>query len=316
MHFIAYLLTYSIVYQHYTHNLLENQQTLINNSRHTQSVADFLVAGRSVGRNMMALAEGSVWIGAVNVVAMFEMYFNGGFSSIWWNILFETTWVFIAISGWLVYRYRQTRALTVAQFIDMRYSKKVRILAAMLAWTAGIINFGIFPAVASRFFIYFCGLPEQISVFGVSVATFPLIMRVLILISLSFVFLGGQISVVVANFYQGAFTNIAAVIIVVFLFVARFDWSEIVEALKMAPAEASRLDPFHSSEVKDFNVWFYMIAIVGAWYCQLSFLGSQACNASARTAHEYKMSRALGQWRWTSLCLFCVSSAKVELNQT
>ena len=95
---------------------------VLRNRQQTKSVADFLVAGRSVGRNMMALAEGSVWIGAVNIVAMFEMYFNGGFSSIWWNILFEATWVFIAISGWLVYRYRQTRALTVAQFLDMRYN--------------------------------------------------------------------------------------------------------------------------------------------------------------------------------------------------
>ena len=276
---------------------------VLHNSQYTKSVADFLAAGRSVGRNMMALAEGSVWIGAVNILAMFEMYFNGGFSSIWWNILFETIWVFIAISGWLVYRYRQTRALTVAQFLDIRYNKNVRILAAMLAWTAGIINFGIFPAVGSRFFIYFCGLPEKISVLSVSVQTFPFIMIVLLLISLFFVFQGGQISIVVANFYQGAFTNIAAVIIVVFLFVARFDWSEIVEALKMAPAEASRLDPFHSGGVKDFNVWFYLIAIVGAWYCQLSFLGSQACNASARTAHEYRMSRVLGHWRWVSLCL-------------
>ncbi len=95
--------------------------------RHTKSVADFLVAGRTVGRNMMALADGSVWIGAVNIIAMFELYYNGGFSTVWWNMLFETTWVFMAISGWLVYRYRQTRALTVAQFLDMRYSKNVRI---------------------------------------------------------------------------------------------------------------------------------------------------------------------------------------------
>ena len=279
---------------------------VLNSRRHTQSVADFLVAGRSVGRNMMALAEGSVWIGAVNIIAMFEIYQNGGFSSVWWNILFETMWVFMAISGWLVYRYRQTRALTVAQFLDMRYSKNVRLLAAVLAWTAGIINFGIFPAVAARFFIYFCDLPQHISVLGLSVGTLPLIMIVLLSISLFFVFWGGQISVVVANFYQGAFTNIAALIIVVVLFCMKFDWSQIVEALKTAPAEASRIDPFHSSEVKDFNAWYFIIAIVGAWYCQLSFLGSQACNASAKTAHEYRMSRALGHWRWTSLCLFFI----------
>ena len=277
---------------------------VFNSNRYTKSVADFLVAGRTVGRNMMALAEGSVWIGAVNIIAMFEIYYNGGFSSLWWSILFEAVWVFMALTGWLVYRYRQTRALTVAQFLDMRYSKSVRITAAALAWTAGIINFGIFPAVAGRFFLYFCGLPEHISISGLMVPTFPLIMITLIAISLVFVFTGGQISIIIANSFQGAFTNIGAIIILVYIFCAKFDWVQIVEALKSAPAEASMLHPFHSSGVKDFDVWYYVIAIIGAWYCQLSFLGSQACNASAKSAHDYRMSRALGHLRWVALCLF------------
>jgi solute:Na+ symporter, SSS family len=277
---------------------------VMQSRRHVKSVADFLVAGRSVGRNMMALAEGSVWIGAVNIIAMFEMYYNGGFSSIWWNLLFETTWIFMAVSGWLLYRYRQTRALTVAQFLNMRYSKNVRIVAAILAWTAGVINFGIFPAVGSRFFIYFCGLPDHFTVFGITISTFLFIMVSLITVSLFYVFVGGQVTVVVANFYQGAFTNIAGIIIVTVLFTTHFNWHHIVEALQTAPVEASRIDPFHSSGVKDFNVWYFLIAVFGAWYCQLSFLGSQACNASATTAHEYKMSRVLNHWRWMALCLF------------
>ena len=35
--------------------------------------------------------------------------------------------LFVAISGWVIYRFRETRALTLAQFFEVRYSKKFRL---------------------------------------------------------------------------------------------------------------------------------------------------------------------------------------------
>jgi len=64
------------------------------------------------------------------------------------------------------------------------------------------------------------------------------------------------------------------------------------------------LNPLDAGDVKDFDAWFYIIAAIGAWYCSLSYLGSQASNASAKTAHEYRMGVALSVWRWMALCVF------------
>ena len=71
-----------------------------------------------------------------------------------------------------------------------------------------------------------------------------------------------------------------------------------------APPEASLLDPVHSMGVKDFNIWYFLIGIVGTWFCVASYMEGQGFNASAKSAHEYRMGRVLSQWRWIALCLF------------
>jgi len=135
-------------------------------NRHTKSVADYLAAGRSAGRYMMTMASGMVWVGAISVVAMFELYRSAGFNAMWWVMLTTPFYLYLNITGFGVYRFRETRAFTVAQFLETRYSKKVRVSAGVLAWSAGLINFGLFPAVGARFFMTFCGFPPEFELMG------------------------------------------------------------------------------------------------------------------------------------------------------
>jgi solute:Na+ symporter, SSS family len=51
--------------------------------------------------------------------------------------------------------------MTMAQYFEMRYSLRLRVFMGMLAFIAGVINYGIFPIVSARFFIYFLGLPTH-----------------------------------------------------------------------------------------------------------------------------------------------------------
>ncbi len=72
----------------------------------------------------------------------------------------------------MIYRFRETGALTLAQFFEIRYSKRFRIFTGFLGFAAGIANFGIIPVVGARFMTYFLGLPQTIHVFGWEVATY------------------------------------------------------------------------------------------------------------------------------------------------
>jgi len=202
----------------------------------------------------------------------------------------------ISVSGWVLYRFRQTRALTMAQFFEIRYSRNFRIFAGALAFLSGIINFGIFPAVSARFFIHFCGLPKTVDLLGLPISTFALVMIVILWIPLYFVFSGGQIAVMITDFFQGIFVNVVFIVIVIFLML-KVDWGQIFQALSLAPANASLVDPFKTGSTKDYNFWYFFIGMIGVIYGKLSWQGTQAYNASAKSAHEAKMGDVLANWR-------------------
>ena len=264
--------------------------------RYMRSVADFLSAGRTAGRYMISVSQGMSALGSITIVGMWEMNYVAGFALRWWEFTMGVVLLLITVSGWVLYRFRQTRALTMAQFFEMRYSRRFRIFAGVLAFLSGIVNFGIFPAVGARFFVYFCGLPQAFDVLGLAVPSFPVVMFVFLAIALYFVFAGGQIAVLITEFLQGIFANtVFLVLIVLLLFMV--DWRHIYEALISAPADASLLNPYHTSNVKDFNLWYFLIGMAGVVYGKMSWQGTQGYNSSAKSAHEAKMGDVLGNYR-------------------
>lgn len=267
--------------------------------KYTRSVADFLAADRSGGRYLLCVSGGMAKMGAVAIIGYFEMYYEAGFTIIWWSMLPLVVAALLSLTGWLVYRYRETRAMTLAQFFEMRYSRRFRVFAGILAWVSGIVNFGIFPAVGARFFIHFCGLPSwPVELAGLH---FDLIlagtMSVLLAVALALVFFGGQVTVMVTDFVQGVFLNIAFLIILANLF-WQFDWSAIIETLQTAPEDASMINPFRSTNVESFNYFYFLItAFSTAYLYRLAWQGEQGNACSAKSAHEAKMAGILGEWR-------------------
>ncbi len=263
---------------------------------HMRSVADFLCAGRTAGRYAISIAGGIAGLGAITIVGLMEMNYVAGFSLTWWGLTMSVVTLIITVSGWVVYRFRQTRALTLAQFFEVRYSRRFRIFAGLIAFFSGLINFGIFPAVGARFFIYFCGLPPELAILGLTVPIYPVVMLVLLGIALFFVFSGGQVAVIITDFAQGIFVNVIFIVIVLYLY-SHVDWTQVMEALSMAPEQASLINPFKTSHIEDFNLWYFLIGVVGVIYGVLSWQGTQAYNSSAKSAHEAKMASVLGNWK-------------------
>ena len=49
-----------------------------------------------------------------------QVFANSGFALSWWGWLSIPVTILIGISGWVVYRFRETRALTLAQWVTFR----------------------------------------------------------------------------------------------------------------------------------------------------------------------------------------------------
>ncbi len=263
--------------------------------RYLQSTADFLAANRCAGRYLLTFAEGIAGLGAISIVGGWQMTYKVGFAASWWGNLAIPVSLIMLLTGWVIYRYRETRAMTMAQFFEMRYSRRFRIFAGIICWISGILNFGIFPAVGANFFINYCGLAESYSIAGVSISTYHSLLILLVGIALYFTFAGGQIAVLITDFFQSFFCNIILLAILVLLLV-KFPLSDVFQSLLIAEPGKSMVNPFDAGR-SDFSAWYFLIGIVGGLFNRLSWQGSQGYFCSAKNPHEQKMAGVLGGFR-------------------
>jgi SSS family solute:Na+ symporter len=273
--------------------------------RYTRSVTAFLAAGRCGGRYLISVANSIAAVGVITLVWYFEQNYKVGYTPYWWGLMEGPAMIVMAISGWVIYRYRQTRAMTLAQFFEVRYSRPFRVFAGLIAFLAGIINFGVFPAIGARFFIALCGLPAEVGAAGFTIPTFPLVMFVLLAVAVLFVFLGGQIAVMVTDFLQGIFCNLFFILLILLL-LWMFSWDQISETLLDAPEQESLVHPFKLGQEEHFNFWYYVISVFIIFYGALGWQGTQGYNCAATDAHEAKMAGILNGWRPRVLILIVV----------
>lgn len=288
--------------------------------RYATTVSGFLAAERCAGRYLISVAFNMAQLGVITLVWYFQQNYDVGWTSIWWGLTEGPAMIVIALSGWVIYRFRRTRALTLAQFFEMRYSRRFRVFAGLVAFLSGIVNYGIFPGVAARFFIALCGFPERFECFGQPVRTFTVVMVGLMAMALLFVFLGGQIAVMATDFLQGVFANAVFLLLIGFL-LWTIPWSQVEDvvlgrvwmgqyvtgALASAPpAGRSLVNPFDLGGEANFNVWYWLISVVVLFYGMRAWQGDQGYNAAARNAHEARMANILNGWRFRVLMLITI----------
>jgi len=265
--------------------------------RYIRSVADFMAGGRNAGRFLLCTARSEQGSGVVVYVAVFQMFFVSGFTLGWWGLLSVPVGLLVAISGFVIYRYRQTRAMTLAQFFEMRYTRKFRLFTGALAFFAGLINFGIIPVTGARFMVYFLELPQKVHHFSMNVPTHLILMAVFLTLCTVMTTVGGQISVLLSDCAQGMISQLFFVFISLVVIVFFFSWSDTSQMLLATEPGKSLVNPFDSFSLKDFNIWYVLMGIGVGIYSTMAWQNSHAFNSSSATPHESRMGSILGGWR-------------------
>jgi SSS family solute:Na+ symporter len=120
----------------------------------------------------IALADARASIGLITLAWYFQQNYDVGYTSVWWGLAEGPVMIFLALTGWVAYRFRRTRALTLAQFLEMRYDRNFRVFCGALAFVAGLLNYGVFPGISARFLIHMMGLPAAFTISGFELDTY------------------------------------------------------------------------------------------------------------------------------------------------
>lgn len=285
----------------------------IYSRKYVRGIADFLAAGRVAGRYVISVGDLQAGLGVITLIALCEAEYQCGMAIGFWNKLIIPLSIFISLTGYVLYRYRQTRSLSLGQFLETRYNRPLRIIAAFIRTMAEMLTNAIGPAVAARFFIYFLGFPLTLNLFGWQVSTYAVVMLVVLSLAMLVIWPGGRISLLVTDSIQGLISYPIFVIFTCFV-LSEISWHFDVAPVMLdrAPGE-SFLNPMDIDKLRDFNLFALIVTITGTLLNRGAWIGNDI-SGSGRTPHEQKMAGILGAWRngfaalmLTLLALFLVT---------
>ncbi len=276
--------------------------------KYIRGVVDYLASGRVAGRYVISVGEMSSSLSVITIVAMVEMNYQTGFALAFWNNLLAPLGLILALTGYCVYRFRETKALSIGQFLEMRYNRSFRVFAASLRTISEMLTNAIGPAIATNFFIYFLGLPKEFTLLGWKIPTFAALTALILLLALAIIWPAGRISLLVTDCFQGLISYPIFVLIVIFVLV-KFSWGgEIAPVmLDRAPGE-NFLNPFDISKLRDFNLFGILVFLIASVLNRASWIGNDT-TTSARNPHEQKMAGVLGAWRNGFSSVMCLMIA-------
>ena len=265
--------------------------------RYAKGVVDFLAAGRVAGRYVISVGDMMAGLSVITLVAGSEQYYQTGFGVSFWNNIILPVGIVLALSGYCTYRWRETRCLSKGQFIEQRYgSKTFRVVTACISTTAEMVTNAIGPAIATNFFIYFLGLPHRITIWGINLPCYAIIVVMCLTLAMVIIWPAGRISLLVTDSLQGLMSYPIFVMIIGFI-ILKFSWDvDLVPILFDRVPGESFLNPYDIAQLRDFNVFALVVNFTAAILNRASWIGNDTTN-SGRTPHEQKMAGILGTWR-------------------
>ncbi len=273
--------------------------------RYIVGVSDYLVAGRVGRRYMLTTANTLAALGLVTVVMYVEVYYKTGFSLAFFQTILLPITVILSLLGYMSYRFRETRAMSIGQLLEMRYCRSLRIFASFLRIIADILANVIMPAIAARFFIAYLDLPTFINIFGWHCPTFMIVVFVTLALAISMILAGGTLSILVTNTLQSIIVLPLLLLFIIFV-LYKFNWgTEVAPVLMDRAAGESFINPYDVSKLRDFNIFTLLVVpIVQAFLHTIS--GSTGSQNACKSAHEGKIAAILSTWSNAFTVIFYV----------
>jgi SSS family solute:Na+ symporter len=189
--------------------------------RYVTGLGDFLVAGRKLGTYIGIATLAATEIGTITFMYYAELGFKTGFASFINGLIAGLVMIFIGRTGFLVKKMRAMGIMTVPEFFEARYSRKLRLLTGVLVAIGGILNMGVFLKVEGTFLLLISGLSREY---------LKEMMTGILLLELLYTVLGGMVSIVITDFIQFVFLGIGTILITGFT-IYKAGWENMYHAV-------------------------------------------------------------------------------------
>ena len=264
--------------------------------KYIRSVPDFLAGGRICGRYLLSVGSMEAGLSVITLVAYVEEHYRTGFSTGFWSSIIAPITLVLSLTGFVSYRLRETNALSMGQFLEMRYNRPFRLFCAVLRTSVEMLANTILPAISARFFIYLLGIPHYIDIFGFKVQSLAIVIAIVLILAGTILLAGGSLSLLITDTMQGLMTYPIIFTFTLFIFLNFSWWDEIVPVMADRVPGESFINPYDIKSLRDFNLFAVFVTVFAGILNRGIWFGGGASSA-ARTAHEQKMSGVLGAWR-------------------
>jgi SSS family solute:Na+ symporter len=189
--------------------------------KYIRQLSDFIVAGRSLKLFIAIATLTGTELGLVTVMYNSELGFKHGFSAFHVGIIETFCILAIGLTGFIVYKLRQLRVMTIPEFYEKRFGKNVRVIGGILLSLGGILNMGLFLQAGARFMMGITGYSNP--------AGLKIFMSVMLIMVLVYTVAGGMVSVVLNDFMQFAVLSIGMLIGSYFV-ITKIGWDNLFKA--------------------------------------------------------------------------------------
>lgn len=163
--------------------------------RYAGSMVNYIGAGRKIGPWLGVATMTGTELGLVTVMYSAQKGFTGGFAAFHIAVIAGVATLFVGLTGFIVGPLRRMKVLTIPEFYEKRFNRRIRVLGGVLLVFAGILNMGLFLKVGSMFIVGVTGMASD----GTALKWVMVGLLVLVLV---YTTLGGMISVILTDYVQ------------------------------------------------------------------------------------------------------------------
>ncbi|WP_410687350.1 sodium:solute symporter family protein [Avibacterium paragallinarum] len=171
--------------------------------KYVKNVNDFLVAGRNVDLHVGIASLAATEFGIITCMAAAQLGYKYGFAGATVGLIMTIVMFTVGKTGFCIEPLRKAGVVTIPEFFEHKFGKKVRWAAGVVIVLGGLLNMGVFLRTGGEFLVAVAGLkPEYLEI----------TMTILLLVVALYTILGGMLSVLVTDYMQFILMSVGLVL--------------------------------------------------------------------------------------------------------